>query len=348
MIPSSDFFLKLNYLHKKKVSFVAFRFPGSTTLECYNGKELKVKNHTIPKVSGFIMMPFEKNNVGYFISNKKKFSTKMPQKSFKKNLLEVKKKQKQFNSNKKEYLRKVLKIKDLISKTELAKLVYSTNFELDLIENNFDVCFTKLLSSHKRAFCYLFYIPKEGIWMGASPESLLEIQDRKVSTMALAGTKKKGIGTWGTKEIEEQKIVKDEIKKNLNPYCKNIKITEPSTMTAGKIDHLKTTISGITNNSPAEIINAIHPTPAVGGSPREKALSIIKREESYNRSFYSGYLGKINDLNCKLFVNLRCAHFKKNKAKIFVGGGITEDSEAEKEWEEIINKSQTILEALCD
>lgn len=109
MIPSSDFFLKLNYLHKKKVSFVAFRFPGSTTLECYNGKELKVKNHTIPKVSGFIMMPFEKNNVGYFISNKRKFSTKMPQKSFKKNLLEVKKNKNNLIQTKKNISEKFLK-----------------------------------------------------------------------------------------------------------------------------------------------------------------------------------------------------------------------------------------------
>ena len=109
---------------------------------------------------------------------------------------------------------------------------------------------------------------------------------------------------------------------------------------------MKTTISGTTSSSPSQIINAIHPTPAVGGSPKEKALLIIKKKESHNRSFYSGYLGEINNMNCTLFVNLRCVHIKKNKAKIFVGGGITEDSKPEKEWKEIINKSQTILEAL--
>ena len=160
------------------------------------------------------------------------------------------------------------------------------------------------------------------------------------------GTKKRNVVRWGNKEILEQKIVKDEIKKRLTPLCKNLETTNSSTIKAGGIDHLKTTISGTTISSPSQIINAIHPTPAVGGVPKEKALLIIKKEESHNRSFYSGYLGEIDNMNCKLFVNLRCVHVKINKAKIFVGGGITVDSKPEKEWEEIINKSQTILKAL--
>ena len=346
MISCSDFMLKLNFFYNQKTSFVSFRLPGSNTLKCYNGKEKKINHKAFPKDPGFIMMPFDESSEGYFLSSKTMFEAKITPNSLKDSLSEEFNQQEKFNSHKENYLKKIVDIKSTISKTELIKLVYSTSFELDLIQNNFEAYFKKLLSLHKDAFCYLFYIPNEGFWMGASPETLLDVQDKKITTMALAGTKNRNVIQWGNKEILEQKIVKDEIKKNLAPFCKNLKTTNPRTIKAGDIDHLKTTISGTTNSSPNQIINAIHPTPAVGGAPTEKALLFIKKKESHNRSFYSGYLGEINNMNCTLFVNLRCVHIKKNKAKIFVGGGITEDSKPEKEWEEIINKSQTILEAL--
>ena len=346
MISCPDFFLRLNFFYNQKTPFVCFRLPGTNTLKCYSGKEQKINHNAFPKDPGFIMMPFDKSKEGYFISSKTMFETKIPSDSLKNSLTEEFNQQEKFNSHKENYLKKIVDIKNTISKTELIKLVYSTSFELDLIQNNFEAYFKKLLRLHKDAFCYLFYIPNEGYWMGASPETLLEVQDKKITTMALAGTKKRNVVRWGNKEILEQKIVKDEIKKNLTPFCENLETTNSSTIKAGGVDHLKTTISGTTISSPSQIINAIHPTPAVGGAPKEKALLILKKKESHNRSFYSGYLGEINNMNCTLFVNLRCVHIKKNKARIFVGGGITKDSRPEKEWEEIINKSQTILEAL--
>ena len=346
MISCADFFLRLNFYYNQKTPFVSFRSPGTNTLKCYNGKEQKINHKALPKDPGFIMMPFDENKEGHFLSSKTMFEAKITPNSLKNSLTERFNQQEKFNSHKENYIKKIVDIKSTISKTKLIKLVYSTSFEVDLIQNNYEAYFKKLLSLHKDAFCYLFYIPDEGFWMGASPETLLEVKDKEITTMALAGTKKRSVIQWGNKEILEQKIVKDEIKKNLTPFCENLETTNSSTIKAGGIDHLKTTISGATSSSPSQIINAIHPTPAVGGAPKEKALLIIKKKESHNRSFYSGYLGEINNMNCKLFVNLRCVHIKKNKARIFVGGGITEDSKPEKEWEEIINKSHTILEAL--
>ena len=346
MISYPDFFLRLNFFYNQKTPFVSFRSPGTNTLKCYNGKEQKINHKALPKDPGFIMMPFDENKEGHFLSSKTMFEAKITPNSLKNSLTERFNQQEKFNSHKENYIKKIVDIKSTISKTKLIKLVYSTSFEVDLIQNNYEAYFKKLLSLHKDAFCYLFYIPDEGFWMGASPETLLEVKDKEITTMALAGTKKRSVIQWGNKEILEQKIVKDEIKKNLTPFCENLETTNSSTIKAGGIDHLKTTISGATSSSPSQIINAIHPTPAVGGAPKEKALLIIKKKESHNRSFYSGYLGEINNMNCKLFVNLRCVHIKKNKARIFVGGGITEDSKPEKEWEEIINKSHTILEAL--
>ena len=132
----------------------------------------------------------------------------------------------------------------------------------------------------------------------------------------------------------------------MNPHCQNLTSQELQTSKAGKIEHLKTLITGFTSKSPKEIVAALHPTPAVAGVPKNKAISIIAEKEKHDRSFYSGYLGKIDSKNCALFVNLRCLQIKDNNARLFVGGGITKDSIPEKEWEEIIHKSQTMIDAL--
>ena len=345
MVSNIAFFTKLKSLHSQKIPFIAFRLPNSEELVCYWG-DGQIINNSLTEKPGFIMMPFETNKKGYFIGNDKMFSTKLSEGGFSNSLNKTLNQNLNFSAFKEVYIKDVTEIINTISKSELTKLVYSRSFEFGLSDKNFNYYLKNLLSLYTNAFCYLFYHPKENFWMGATPETLLEIQNKKITTMALAGTKKKEVARWGDKEILEQKIVVDEIKKNLIPFCKNIKAESSITVNAGKIDHLKTSISGKTSSSPSEIIASIHPTPAVGGVPKEKALSIIKSIERYDRAFYSGYLGKLSDCNCCLFVNLRCVHIQKNKGEIFVGGGITEDSNPEKEWEEIMNKSKTILDAV--
>ena len=97
----------------------------------------------------------------------------------------------------------------------------------------------------------------------------------------------------------------------------------------------------------------MHPTPAVCGLPRNNAKDFVLKNENYHRSFYTGFLGEINmedkNLNSKnssLFVNLRCMEIRNEKASIYVGGGITKDSVAKKEWEETVSKSKTMKKVL--
>ena len=91
----------------------------------------------------------------------------------------------------------------------------------------------------------------------------------------------------------------------------------------------------------------MHPTPAVCGLPRDMAREFILENEKYNRSYYTGFLGELN-INQKtaLFVNLRCMQIYDNKSVIYVGGGITKDSNSEKEWEETVSKSKTMKKVL--
>ena len=97
----------------------------------------------------------------------------------------------------------------------------------------------------------------------------------------------------------------------------------------------------------------MHPTPAVCGLPRDLAKDFILENEDYDRSFYTGFLGelninssKLNKQKTELFVNLRCMSVDDYKARIFVGGGVTKDSIAKKEWQETVSKTQTIKKVL--
>lgn len=234
--------------------------------------------------------------------------------------------------------------------------------------------FKNLLKKYSSAFVYIWYHPETGIWLGASPERLLEVERNKFKTMALAGTQSyKGHldVNWREKEIDEQQIVTDAIFENLKDKVSgNIKKSELYTSRAGNLLHLKTDIQGFLdkNTKLEQLIMALHPTPAVCGLPKEKAKNFILERENYNREFYSGFLGELNikfekkrnsnrrnqenqayasiSKKTDLFVNLRCMKLEAGKAILFVGGGITKDSNPTEEWEETVNKTHTIKSVL--
>jgi isochorismate synthase len=107
-----------------------------------------------------------------------------------------------------------------------------------------------------------------------------------------------------------------------------------------------------------QVINLLHPTPAVCGLPKEKSKAFILENENYDRSFYTGFLGELNSsfatdsVSSNLFVNLRCMQIEvaskltMTKAYLYMGCGITKDSIPEKEWTESVNKSMTMKKVL--
>jgi isochorismate synthase len=235
-----------------------------------------------------------------------------------------------------------------IQNNEFQKVVVSRK-ELVILKK-FDIIsiFSKLMSQYQSALRYCFYHPKIGLWFGATPEQLLQVEDAVFKTVALAGTQKFENSTnvvWQEKEIQEQKIVTDFIIKNLHKSTSNIKSSEPFTVRAGNLVHIKSEISGILNSefNIQKIIEILHPTPAVCGLPKEVAKKFIIKNENYNREFYTGFLGELN-MNKKsdLFVNLRCMQIVGNTAHIYIGCGVTKDSVPEKEFLESVNKSMTM------
>jgi isochorismate synthase len=209
------------------------------------------------------------------------------------------------------------------------------------------------------------------LWLGASPETLITIENKRFKTMSLAGTQKVDytLNNWTIKEKNEQQIVTDFLVEKLKPITKSLQVSEAETVQAGNLIHLKSTISGVLlEDSLKLVIDTLHPTPAVCGYPREAAKEFILKEEHYNREFYTGFMGELNfkkvvkrnkkrqnvennaynsiDTISNLFVNLRCMQIKDFKALIYVGGGITQDSIPQNEWEETVSKSLTMKKVL--
>ena len=208
--------------------------------------------------------------------------------------------------------------------------------------------FFNLCQEHPGAFVSFVFSPGNGLWIGATPEPLLSVDRNKVfRTAAVAGTQlyhgdKEPIDVaWTQKEIEEQAMVGRYI---INCF-KKIRLREyeeigPKTDIAGNLLHLRTDfrVNMAATGFPqlgSVMLDLLHPTSAVAGMPRDKALEFIHQHEKFDRSFFSGYLGPVNvEGETAIFVNLRCAKLLANHAVLYAGAGVTEDSIPEKEWEE--------------
>ncbi len=230
--------------------------------------------------------------------------------------------------------------------------------EVLLRQFDLETVFKKLIAFYPTAFKYCFFHPKIGMWMGASPEQFLKINQKSLQTVALAGTQ---VDTnsenviWQEKEIEEQRLVTEYITSGLQDKVSEMTVSSPYSVKAGNLWHIKTDITTTikSKKSKGEIITALHPTSAVCGLPKESAKAFILKNESYEREYYSGFLGELNiDLatfrteQSDLFVNLRCMKIVGDTAELFIGCGITKESVPKDEFMETVNKSMTMRKVL--
>lgn len=220
--------------------------------------------------------------------------------------------------------------------------------------------FHRLCQQYPQAFVSVFYLPKKGFWIGASPEIIVQQNKNGIfRTVALAGTQPYQPQiplqnlSWTQKEIEEQALVSRYI---INSF-KKIRLREfdeigPKTVQAGNLVHLKTLFEVDTQavnfpNLSQTMLHLLHPTSAVCGMPKAESLEFILQNEQYERQFYSGFLGPVGiDQEIHLFVNLRSMQWFGNTLELYIGAGITADSVPEKEWNETEIKSQTLASLL--
>ncbi|OIQ29068.1 MAG: hypothetical protein BM564_07615 [Bacteroidetes bacterium MedPE-SWsnd-G2] len=368
-----DWFSDLDLALEQNKPTVCYRHPNESVLKRFIQKDDQLNYSKNLNESGFVFNPFDSEKEAILFDEKKCAFHEIEFVNEEVDVTELNNDSSVSSENSNAHMALVNKGIEAIKSNQFKKVVLSRVEAVNRADKTPIEQFKLLLKLYPSAFVYIWFHPKVGLWIGATPETLLQVKDRQFSTMALAGTQKYNGSlnvNWTDKEREEQAIVTRVIKENCEPYCSNLNVGTVETVQAANLVHLKTKISGLLKQSDdfKGLIKQLHPTPAVCGYPLENSKAFILENEGYDREFYTGFLGELNRNSLKtrnrnprnvennvyqrkvkgtkLYVNLRCAQLKGDKALIYVGGGITIDSNAETEWEETVNKSQTMIKAL--
>jgi isochorismate synthase len=225
-----------------------------------------------------------------------------------------------------------------------------------------------------RLFVALMSTQKNGMWLVATPEILIDGGKEGWHTMALAGTmklngenlrfdnpphrdmhavtpqKEQTPMPWSRKNMEEQRYVSTYITECIEHFSNNITATEPYTVRAGDLVHLRTDFNFTLDDGKTigELISELHPTPAVCGLPKRSTFDFIVHNEYAPRAYYSGFSGPIDmDGKTHLYVSLRCMRLVRNGYKLYAGGGLLKDSDEQQEWEETEAKLETMKKCLA-
>lgn len=255
-------------------------------------------------------------------------------------IVPVRKKQDVFKDEKSYYLTAANKLIHEIESKNFDKVVLSKRKTMHGILD-LDKSFENLIAAHPKA-CVFCYCDGEELWMGATPETLLEKKDNRYATMALAGSKPfDDEKDWSQKELIEHNAVVLDIMSKLADF--NPTTSETLTSGAGAVKHLRTEISFNTLTNPNPLLEKLHPTTAVCGKPQKEAFNLIAALESTPRSFYTGYFGiQLPELT-HFWVNLRSFQVFDDCVCLYLGGGFVEGSIAEKEWDETEWKAQSLV-----
>ncbi len=351
----NNFFSKTKQHYDQNLPFVIYSKPNTSSVF-----GLLQKDNTLYQVSdysekGFVFASFDEKQL-ILIPEKQSKIISTEQKEIKFDFNEVDDVNIESEA-KTQYEDLVAKGIDAIKNEEFKKVVLSRSEKVDLTDFDFVITFQRLIHLYPTTFSYCFFHPEIGLWMGATPEQLLKANGNVFETTALAGTQKANLEEeilWQQKEKDEQQYVTDFIVKRLREVANSVVVTEPYSIKAGSIWHIKTDISGVLNDNSTleEVIDTLHPTPAVCGLPKKKAKAFIIENENYERTFYTGFLGELNSsfahktASSDLFVNLRSMQIVEKSAILYMGCGITKESIPEKEWEESVNKSMTMKRVL--
>jgi len=356
----------LNICLRNHLPFFAYRLPNSEEIIIGVQKDLGLMNvkgfNDLKGKQGFVFVPFDSNDKhpSWFIRQDIGFSSRNIREEDIQNLnrykndIAFKDNDVCLESSELDYYNQLSEILKALKGEDLQKAILSRiQLEKNVKAVQSSSLFLQLCQHYPKAFVSYVSLPGICSWMGASPELLLKSENRKTETVALAGTlpvlsSNLSDVKWGSKEIEEQAFVSDYIEAVFKANSiDGFERKGPFTVQAGQIAHLKTEFkieSDLSFKDKAKMIDALHPTPAVCGLPKQKALDLIKAVETHDREYYAGYWGPMEvNGDFALYVNLRTMKITENQLSLFVGGGITADSIPQKEWEETQHKAQTLL-----
>ncbi|MFN2250862.1 MAG: isochorismate synthase MenF [Anaerolineae bacterium] len=251
---------------------------------------------------------------------------------------------------------------DAISVGAASKVVVSTSLTVVTSQRPDPVSVLRRLSETEPEAAVFLYEPEPGLaFLGASPERLVSVAGRHVSSVALAGSAPRGedrvadqaLGEQllaSSKERSEHALVVDAIRAELGGLTSALDVPDgPRLKKLRSIQHLETPVSGVLAEprTVLELALRLHPTPALAGEPRDAAMRLIRGIEAAGRGLYGGVIGWTDDRgDGDTSVAIRCVLVRGRAVTAFAGAGIVADSDPEAEVDEIELKLQAALAAI--
>jgi menaquinone-specific isochorismate synthase len=260
-----------------------------------------------------------------------------------------------------QWSRSVERIVQQIRAGVLKKVVLARIAEASFDEPaDIDGALARLERRYPDTYRFLFE-PRPGrAFFGATPELLVQVKGDRVMTMALAGSIRRGatpdederlaaVLLDSAKDRHEHQIVVDEVRARLTPLTRHLEVGATGVMTLSNIQHLHTPIDGMLRepHGVLPLVATLHPTPALGGEPREAAMRLIGELEPAPRGWYAAPVGWIDRrLDGQFGVAIRSAVVQTTHAWLYAGAGIVAESDPQREWDETNLKFRPMLEAL--
>ena len=272
----------------------------------------------------------------------------------------------QSDSAREQWARRVEAAQAAMASGELKKVVLARSAAFTPGETqHFDPLATAWALSKRQVHSTTFMIRRRDgqAFLGSSPETLVQLKGGHVETVALAGTRRRdplspgedaalGVDLLDSpKDRAEQLLVEEAIVEALAPHVHALIVPDqPIVVRHPDVQHLKTTIRGQLSDDATifELLDRLHPTPAVGGLPRSSALAWLGNHEKLDRGWYAGPIGWISQSGEGVFVvAIRSVLMARDSAAAFAGCGLIADSNPADEWEESQIKLQTVRQGLA-
>lgn len=263
--------------------------------------------------------------------------------------------------SKEQYCNMVVKAKEYIKEGDIFQVVLSNKIEA-AIEGSILDAYRVLRSTNPSPYMFYFYSNDIEI-SGASPETLVKLENNKLYTFPLAGTRKRGKDKEEDLELEKELLAdeKELAEHNMLVDLGRNDIGKISEINSVKVDkymsiekfshvmHIGSTVSGTlrSDKDALDAIDSILPAGTLSGAPKLRACEIINELEGNKRGIYGGAIGYIDFTgNLDMCISIRLAFAKNGKVFVRSGAGIVADSVPENEYEECINKSKAVINAL--
>lgn len=262
-----------------------------------------------------------------------------------------------------EWVRRATAVVDDIRRGSFEKLVLARTCAVDA-DHAFDP--TRVAQRLRRSYptCTTFWLSHLGHhFIGATPEILVTLRDGQVTSGAVAGsaprgqspdTDRRSLQTLRSsrKDRWEHALVVDAIATALRPLCASVTVApEPQVLSLQNVHHLRTPVTARARDGLQllDLVEALHPTPAVAGHPRSVALEALQRHEPFERGWYGGPVGWIDaGGGGEMAVAIRCALLHGTHACLYAGAGLVLGSEPEAELTETQMKLEPLLNALTE